>query len=407
MFFLLNRLSTLKYAIFCVVIFFSAFQSCDEPKEYRVNSSFSLYLQRFEREAATRGRFFDLKSKGLIIEFAHLPNSIAGLTHYEDPIRIEIDKSYWDIIGKYAGADLMREDLMFHELGHGLLNRKHLNTTLPNGDWKSMMCGGDKVNHRNWNINYHGLRRSYYINELFDELATTPELLDPALLVDTAGFNVKGLYYSFDSPSFKDTGWPIGDSINYSLSIDNGSLCFNSKSKNQQKFLIRTKIDFQQDFILQLRLSCLSDNLESQYGLVFGSVADKNRLGTLNYLEYLTINNRQLMFMGNGSWFSYFTELYRPEIVSKGMNLLRVVKKGALLYYFINNKYIYCNESESVGVQNYIGIVVPPFAVVFLDDLLVLQNKDLLNSSPAVKKQGFGPELIHENLLYREVTPIR
>jgi len=123
-----------------------SFFSCKDTDEYNVDSAFTDYLQRFEDEAATRGRYFDLHKTGLIIEFGNLKGGYAGLTHYENPIRIEIDQKYWNAITKYAGSDLMKEDLIFHELGHGLLGRKHLNSTLENGDWKSIMCGGDKVN---------------------------------------------------------------------------------------------------------------------------------------------------------------------------------------------------------------------------------------------------------------------
>ena len=127
--------------------------SCNDD-EYRVGSEFSEYLNRFDSLATKHGRNLDIKSSGLIIEFADLKDNTAGLTHYEDPIRIEIDQKYWTDISKTAGADLMKEDLLFHELGHGLLRRSHLNSTLENGDWKSIMCGGDKVNDSAWNINY-------------------------------------------------------------------------------------------------------------------------------------------------------------------------------------------------------------------------------------------------------------
>ena len=129
-------MSRTKYYFVLVCSCFLVFTSCKDSKEYRVDSSFSDYLQRFETEAASRGRTFDPQSSGLIIEFANLKDNTAGLTHYEKPIRIEIDQTYWNDISKSAGADLMKEDLIFHELGHGLLKREHLNTTLENGDWK-------------------------------------------------------------------------------------------------------------------------------------------------------------------------------------------------------------------------------------------------------------------------------
>ncbi|HEY5590495.1 MAG TPA: hypothetical protein VIK55_05705, partial [Paludibacter sp.] len=119
----------IKFKYFSILIFLLlTIVSCKNTNEYRVDASFADYLQRFESEASARGRTFDLKANGLIIEFANLKDNTAGLTHYEDPIRIEIDKTYWNDISNSAGADLMKEDLLFHELGHGLLKRDHLNT---------------------------------------------------------------------------------------------------------------------------------------------------------------------------------------------------------------------------------------------------------------------------------------
>lgn len=404
MFFLLKTRFKLKYALSSVVLFCIIFQSCKEPKEYRVNSSFSVYLKRFESEAAVRGYFFDLKSNGLIIEFANLSNGIAGLTHFEDPIRIEIDKSYWDNISKSAGADLMKEDLMFHELGHGLLNRKHLNTILPNGDWKSMMCGGDKVNNRPWNINYHGLRRNYYINELFDEHAKAPDSIRTDLFIDTIAYNDTVLHYNFDTFS----KWSIGDSVNYTTSIAQGRFCFQSKMKQQLSYMLKTKIDFQQDFSLEIKMECPSENLESQYGLVFGSMLDKTNPTLVHSLEYITINNHQLMLMGNSGWYSYFTALSRPEIISKGINVLKISKKGKFLYYFINQKYIYCNELEAIGVLNYVGFVIPPKSFIYIDDLLIAQKAAMpvSNRRQQIVRQS-EPEIINSILLYRELSPIR
>ena len=399
MFFLLNRRFRLKYTLLSVILFLFAFQSCKEPKEYRVNSSFSIYLQRFESEAASRGHFFDLKNNGLIIEFANLSNNIAGLTHYEDPIRIEIDKTYWDNISKSSGADFMKEDLMFHELGHGLLNRKHLNTILSNGDWKSMMCGGDKVNNRTWNINYHGFRRNYYINELFDELAKVPDSLGTDLLIDTVGYNTIVLNQNYNT----FTKWPIVDSLNYTTSIVQGRYCFKSKVNHQLSYLFKTTIDFQQDFSLEMAIESPSVNLDFQYGLAFGSMQDKANPTVVHSLEYLTINNHQLLFMGNSGWYSYFTELYHPEIISNGINVLKIIKKGKQLYYFINNKYVYCNEMEASGILNYIGFVVPPLGTVYLDRVLVTQKAGLAISHPA-KQQCIGTQLIQTNTLYREVS---
>jgi len=156
----------LKYNLLFIPIFLSI--SCKDTNEYRVNDEFTPYVQKFIDEAALRGKTYDFEKTGLIIEFANLDNDVAGLCHYEDPIRIQIDKDYWNALQGTEGEELMKEDLIFHEMGHGILGRKHINDILENGDWKSIMCGGDKVDDRPWNINYRGFRRTYYLDELFN-----------------------------------------------------------------------------------------------------------------------------------------------------------------------------------------------------------------------------------------------
>jgi len=108
-----DRMSLSRYLLLSVCGGFLCFTSCKNSKEYSVDSSFVDYLQRFETEGASRGHTFDPQTTGLIIEFGNLTNNDAGLTHYETPIRIQIDKTYWNAISKSAGADLMKEDFDF------------------------------------------------------------------------------------------------------------------------------------------------------------------------------------------------------------------------------------------------------------------------------------------------------
>ena len=97
----------IKYSVYILFFLVLQFSSCKDPNEYRVDTAFADYLNRFDSIATIHGKNFNPKSNGLIIEFANLTNNNAGLTHYETPIRIEIDKTYWNDISKYAGADLM------------------------------------------------------------------------------------------------------------------------------------------------------------------------------------------------------------------------------------------------------------------------------------------------------------
>jgi len=337
-----------------------------------VDSAFADYLQRFENEAATRGRHFDLDNTGLIIEFGNLKDGYAGLTHYENPIRIEIDKKYWNAISNYAGADLMKEDLLFHELGHGLLGRSHLNSTLENGDWKSIMCGGDKVNDRAWNINYKGERRKYYLDELFDESTLQPAFASNQLAADTVGYSPK-ITLNFNSTNQTNFGWSLVDDVQHKISSDNGQLRFESKVALSYLVYLRTPIDVQTDFAFEMTLEYSSTDESNQYGMVFGNHIDSAKISN-EEIEYFTINNNRHMYMGNRSWYSFFTELTENQIVPGGKNKLKVFKSGKMLYYFINNVYSYCSEMETQTSGYYFGFMVPPLGVVFVDDLSIAKH---------------------------------
>ncbi|MDD4968643.1 MAG: hypothetical protein PHT07_04355 [Paludibacter sp.] len=358
-----------KYLLLLICSGFLFFTSCKDPKEYNVNSSFTEYLQRFEAEGAKRGHTFDPQTNGLIIEFANLKDNTAGLTHYEKPIRIEIDKTYWNDISNSAGADLMKEDLIFHELGHGLLNRDHLNSTLPNGDWKSIMCGGTKVNDRSWNINYRGVRRNYYVDELFNESTPAPsfgKLVNP---IDTTGYS-SFVAFNFDTPS--QSGWTLGDSTNYTISQGNGKLSFRSKVNEVYLVFMRlpSPISILTDFSYELTLNFPLGDLTKQYGVVFGPVPPGSS-GNNDPIEYLTINNNQKMYMGNRSWYSYFTELTESSVIPGGNNKLKVFKVGQILYYYINGVYCYSSEMEAKSTLNEFGFLVPPLATVSIDNLRI------------------------------------
>jgi hypothetical protein len=347
------------------------FVSCKDPNEYRIDPAFTDYLQRFENEAGSRGRTFNLTSTGLIMEFATLKDNTAGLTHYENPIRIEIDKTYWNAISGTAGADMMKEDLIFHELGHGLLNRKHLNTTLENGDWKSIMCGGTKVNNRPWNINYKGIRRAYYVDELFNENTPAPEFSSNQLVIDTTGFTPK-LQLSFDSEA--SSGWKTVDDTQHSISLVNGRLRFESKVTDVFLVFAKTTIDIQSDFSYELNIEYTSStDLTGQYGIVFGTVPDGSN-GSNDPIEYFSINKNKKMYMGNRTWYSFFTELTENQIVPNGRNKLKVSKIGNMIYYFVNNVYSYCSEIESKSSGFHYGFMVPSKGVVLLDNFSVAQR---------------------------------
>jgi len=377
-------MNQIKISVFLFFVFLFGFVSCKDKDEYTINSAFTLILQHFEDEAATRGKTFNLKQTGLIVEFADLDENTAGLCHYEDPIRIEIDKSYWNEISSSAGADLMKENLLFHELGHGLLGRKHLNTTLENGDWKSMMCGGDKVDDgRPWNINYRGMRRTYYLDELFNESTPAPDFSSNLFGADVSGFT-PSVYLSFNSESGQDVGFKLEENSSYKSTIDNSRLRFQSKLDKALLLYISTSINVQSDFTFEITFEYPAGDATDQYGLIFGTVPT-DPTDNSESIEYFSINNNRKMFMGNRTWYSFYTQLSKPEILAGGKNTLKVVKIKQLLYYFINNVYGYCSEIEATESGTNFGFMTPPNGTIWLDNFTI-STKNAAGASAKIQQ---------------------
>jgi hypothetical protein len=263
----------------------------------------------------------------------------------------------------------MKEDLIFHELGHGLLKRDHLNSTLENGDWKSIMCGGTKVNNRSWNINYRGIRRNYYIDELFNESTPAPAFGSLNNPIDTTGYS-SFVSFTFDTPS--QSGWTLEDNTNYTISQGNKRLSFISKVNEVYLVFVRLSapISIQTDFSYELTLNFPLGDLTKQYGIVFGPVPEGST-GNNDPIEYFSINNNQNMYMGNRSWYSYFTELTETSVIPGGNNKLKVSKTGKTLYYYINGVYCYSSEMEAASSLNEFGFLVPALGAVSLDNFRI------------------------------------
>lgn len=152
-----------------ILIIILSFASC-EKDIFNVSDEFNVYVKRFEREASLRDVNINIADEGLKVEFTNFSKkNRVGLCHYETPIRIEIDKSWWN-----NASDSKKEYIMFHELGHGFLNiRGHRNKVLPNDHWKSMMRGSPE------NVGKHKFlyeeHRDYYLDELFNKNTPIPD----------------------------------------------------------------------------------------------------------------------------------------------------------------------------------------------------------------------------------------
>lgn len=119
------------------------------------------YFQSFEYEASLRGVEIDYDAFPV---FGHIRNiqeaDIAGTCSYDshNPNVVTIDLEYWN-----AASPSRREMVVFHELGHCVLGRGHLETAFANGICATVMNSGTS----GCVVAYNNQNRDYYLDELF------------------------------------------------------------------------------------------------------------------------------------------------------------------------------------------------------------------------------------------------
>ena len=127
-----------------------------------VASPLWVYFQRFEEEALTRGLEVNLNAFNLTAEIRELDGEgVAGQCSYNhvDPNHIIINKEFWEV-----ASDLLKEMVIFHELGHCYLYRDHREGTDNIGRCISIMRSGLGT----CRDGYNASTRSAYLDELFD-----------------------------------------------------------------------------------------------------------------------------------------------------------------------------------------------------------------------------------------------
>jgi hypothetical protein len=149
-----------------------------EPRQYSVPAEVEPFVQAF-REAA-RQRNQAVVVDNLIVSFGKAQGQdVCGqcLQQANRTPRITLDTALtcWKNAGQQE-----REALVFHELGHCLLNRDHRADRLPKGQWVSLMNPGDFTIYATCRYPIGNddcdkrPRRAYYHDELFDPATPAP-----------------------------------------------------------------------------------------------------------------------------------------------------------------------------------------------------------------------------------------
>ena len=150
--------------LFVVITTFSGI-SCnkDEADQLFVDNSLQEYFDRFSTEGAIRKVIVNFEASRVsgYIRTIDTPNVIGQCAHDANkPNTVIIDRDYWD-----NGSDLEREFLVFHELGHCVLKREHLDEADARGNCISIMTSGSAQ----CRINYTQDTRKQLLDELFSK----------------------------------------------------------------------------------------------------------------------------------------------------------------------------------------------------------------------------------------------
>lgn len=306
----------------------------NKPGKYDIDPEIEPFLNFFLEEAQKRGRTFNLHVDGLIMKFSHLEGGQIGLCHHTVPLLIEFDSIYWKTIQGKKNEYNLKANIVFHELGHGLLKRGHDNSVLPSGDWKTIMCGGEKIDSRNWNVNFYGFREEYYINELFNPETPVPDwaLLHP---------DFKDIKYRtvFEDKFLNNANkWAVKKTPLYKSSIRNKEYQLEALTGKAILSLTKLGIDVKHDFLFEVKLQMKkTENPSAKVGIVFGNNENKNT-------NYFLIDNKKRFYIGNSQYYGWFAECPSDYIKPLAFNLLSIRKVKNMLYFYINGKFVYQNE---------------------------------------------------------------
>jgi hypothetical protein len=147
---------------------------------YDVPAEYQLYVDTFINEASIRG--YSIEIENLIINH----DKSLEAPHCAKCNSNALEKNVQKIISINPNINCVftseqKEVLLFHELGHCVLGRLHESSRLPNGDFKSLMNENDlsvytscvyPVDNGPCDFRF---KRSYYLDELFDEDTPVPE----------------------------------------------------------------------------------------------------------------------------------------------------------------------------------------------------------------------------------------
>lgn len=115
--------------------------SCSQENNNEIEAELQIHFDNFADEANARGVNVSLEDLDIsgYVEHIEQRGTLGQCKSYSDGSKqVVIDEPYWNRVDENE-----REYLVFHELGHCILGREHLDTKDENGICTSIMQSGD------------------------------------------------------------------------------------------------------------------------------------------------------------------------------------------------------------------------------------------------------------------------
>ncbi|MBZ9631901.1 hypothetical protein LB465_14020 [Salegentibacter sp. LM13S] len=264
------------------------------------NSIFKPYLNQFKKEAEKRG--YDYTDYEIEFYLADIDGKPAGGVANFSNNEIFIDRDNWSAI-----HPTRKEELIFHELGHSILKRKHTNKQTENEGCLSYMMENSYECQKN---SYSLLWREYYFDELFDESTSLP------------------LWYRKNNK--------------YNFNYENKELLVQELDNDNRSFQFDIDTDTISNFVLEVTFK----NWQS------ASERDpfRNTKVNLNGINYESNPNRNSIHISDNEYskryWSKWDYNYEEDIK------LTVRRYDGIYSFFIDEKYIHATDIEYFETQS-------------------------------------------------------
>lgn len=323
------------------ILCFSCSKEYIEPV---IDSDLQTYYDSFLKEAQSRNKAIS-GTDGFILQFGSANGGIARTYPAEN--KIVVDSARWKDVSASE-----REFTMFHEFGHLFLKRGHNIRTLPNGEFRSMMLTYEANSNVESIHLYLGIRRKYYIDELFDENTAIPEWanlqFDPFPLTNST----RKLVASQDFDESKELSTYLDQLPNAQFKIPEKGILNVKLPKGYGFSLYPDKVMELANVLPAKRNDFMTSNnyeIEFRYRL---------KSGTFKYYYSPNTYQNQAIFSHTLNPTSYkvlsyiFYFSFSNYTINNDFNTVRLVRKGNFWSVYLNGKHLFYTDVWSADQAN-------------------------------------------------------